>query len=100
MSRLYDPTNPRFLSREEIARLSPADCAAACEELDQNILSTLHSIDSNFVETTRVITDVLIPSVERYGESSREIWDSVKVRFRTWVSYHQFHYHLVIFRKV
>lgn len=79
MSRLYDPQNPRLLTPEEIARLSPAECAAACEELDQNILSTLLSIDANFAETTRIVTDVLIPIVERYGRSSKQIWDSVKV---------------------
>lgn len=68
-----------MLTREELARLSPAECAAACEELDQNILSTLQSIDSNFVETTRIVTDVLIPIIEKYGRSSKQIWDSVKV---------------------
>lgn len=79
MSRLYDPQNPRFLSREEVARLNPAACAAACEELDQNILSTLQNIDANFVETTRIVTDVILPTAERYGRSSKQIWDSIKV---------------------
>lgn len=80
MSRFYDPQNPRMYTREEIARLSPAAVAAASEELDQNILSTLQSIDANFVETTRIVTDVLIPITEKYGRSSKQIWDSVKVR--------------------
>ena len=81
MSRLYDPHNPRMLTREEIARLNPVECAAACEELDQNILSTLQSIDADFADTTRIVTDVLIPIVEKYGSSSKQVWDSVKVSF-------------------
>ncbi|KAK9900747.1 hypothetical protein P389DRAFT_16939 [Cystobasidium minutum MCA 4210] len=79
MSRLYDPHKPRMLTREEVARLNPVECAAACEELDQNILSTLQSIDANFAETTRIVTDVLIPIVEKYGSSSKHVWDSIKL---------------------
>ena len=69
MSRVYyDSRNPRLLSDEEIARLGPRESAACCEEIDEN-----------FVAATRTVTDKLIPAVEGYGRSSKQIWDSVKV---------------------
>lgn len=80
MSRLYyDPNQPRMLTPEEIATLNPTECAALCQQVDQNILDTLQKIDDNFVGATRTVTDRLIPAVEGYGRSSKVVWDSVKV---------------------
>lgn len=75
--------SPRMLSDAELSRLGPTECAALCEQVDQNIVSVLQKIDESFVASTRTITDVLLPSVEAYGRDSKEIWDSVKVRGRT-----------------
>ena len=71
-----------MLSDAELSRLGPTECAALCEQVDQNIVSVLQRIDESFVASTRTITDVLLPSVEAYGRDSKEIWDSVKVRNR------------------
>ena len=80
MSRLYyDPQNPRLLSDEEIAQLSPREAAACCEQIDQNVVNVLQEIDESFGSATRTVTDRLIPAVEGYGRSSKKIWDSVKV---------------------
>lgn len=75
-----DLSNPRLLSEDEIARLSPGQLASLNEQLDQNILHTLQRIDANFAGCTRTITDGILPALEGYGRSSKQVWDSVKVR--------------------
>ncbi|KAH9818280.1 hypothetical protein DFH28DRAFT_110053 [Melampsora americana] len=74
----YDPKHPRLLSDEEINELSPAECDAACLQVDQILVSLLQNIDANFGRTHRTITHKIIPEVERYGEASRGIWEGLK----------------------
>ncbi|EGF97156.1 uncharacterized protein MELLADRAFT_70176 [Melampsora larici-populina 98AG31] len=74
----YDPKNPKLLSDEEINELSPAECDAACLQVDQILVSLLQNIDANFGRTHRTITHKILPEVERYGEASRGIWEGLK----------------------
>ncbi|KAG0152328.1 hypothetical protein CROQUDRAFT_70474 [Cronartium quercuum f. sp. fusiforme G11] len=74
----YDPKHPRLLSDTEIEGLSPAECDAACLQIDQILVSLLQNIDANFGRTHRTITQKILPEVERYGEASRGIWEGLK----------------------
>lgn len=68
------------MTDEELSQLNPQQCIAACEQIDQNIVALLQRIDEKFVSATRTVTDRLIPAVEDYGRSSKQTWDSVKVK--------------------
>ena len=74
----YDPANPRMLTDDEIASLSAADVQAACDQLDQNTVGVLQQIDENFAKANLVLNQRILPAVQRYGENSLQIWESVK----------------------
>lgn len=74
----YDPKHPKLLSDKEINELSPAECDAACLQVDQILVSLLQNIDANFGRTHRTITQKILPEVERYGEASKGIWEGLK----------------------
>ena len=80
MSFYADLLHPKLLSDEELERLNALQVAALNEQLDQNIVNTLQRIDANFAASTQLITDGILPALENYGRSSKQIWDSVKVR--------------------
>lgn len=73
----------RLLSDDELRQLSPSECAAWCEQLDLGIVDTLQQIDADFAAATRTVAEGILPAVEEYGRSSKEIWDSVRVSWRT-----------------
>jgi len=83
MRRAVDPTlssiDAALLTDAQIATLGVAECSAFIEQLDQDIVTSLQATDANFLRATRAITEKLLPAVEKYGEASREIWQSVKV---------------------
>ncbi|PLW51757.1 hypothetical protein PCANC_05540 [Puccinia coronata f. sp. avenae] len=74
----YDPKQPRLLSEQEIAELSPAECDAACLQIDQILVNILQNIDADFGKSHRIITDKILPDLERYGEASKGIWEGLK----------------------
>jgi len=74
----YDPKQPRLLSEQEIAELTPAECDAACLQVDQILVNILQNIDADFGKSHRIITDKILPDLERYGESSKGIWEGLK----------------------
>ncbi|KAH8923183.1 hypothetical protein BT69DRAFT_1242413 [Atractiella rhizophila] len=74
----FDPINPKFFTEEEINALSPAECAEACSQLQQNITSCLLRVDTSFVNTHRMIVEQLLPMVEEYGEHCKDIWEGMK----------------------
>ncbi|KNZ61767.1 hypothetical protein VP01_135g3 [Puccinia sorghi] len=78
----YDPKQPRLLSEQEIAELSPAECDAACLQVDQILVFVFFvDIDADFGKSHRIITDKILPDLERYGEASKGIWEGLKARF-------------------
>lgn len=76
----YDIKEPRMLSDDEMARMTAGDINAACDQVDQHIVSTLQNIDRNLSNANRTVIEKVLPKVTQYGESSKSIWDSVKVR--------------------
>ncbi|KAA1103417.1 DASH complex subunit ask1 [Puccinia graminis f. sp. tritici] len=74
----YDPKQPRLLTEHEIAQLSPAECDAACLQVDQILVNILQNIDADFGKSHRIITDKILPDLERYGEASKGIWEGLK----------------------
>ncbi|KAI9605483.1 hypothetical protein KEM48_002182 [Puccinia striiformis f. sp. tritici PST-130] len=44
----YDPKQPRLLTEDEIAQMSPAECDAACLQIDQISVNILQNIDADF----------------------------------------------------
>jgi hypothetical protein len=45
----YDPKQPRLLSEQEIAELSPAECDAACLQIDQILVNILQSQSHQYI---------------------------------------------------
>ena len=78
----YDVSNPRMLSDDEIARLTPAECLAASTQIDANLVGVLQEIDASLSEANQIINQRILPAVQKYGENSQQIWESVKVRRR------------------
>ncbi|KAH9462997.1 hypothetical protein MJO28_008873 [Puccinia striiformis f. sp. tritici] len=74
----YDPKQPRLLTEDEIAQMSPAECDAACLQIDQISVNILQNIDADFGKSHRIITDKILPDLERYGEASKGIWEGLK----------------------
>ncbi|OLL22546.1 DASH complex subunit ask1 [Neolecta irregularis DAH-3] len=48
------------------------------ETLEQSITLTLQEIDHNFSKCHQIITSCILPLVEKYSDSSKEIWSSSK----------------------
>ena len=69
-----------LLTDEQIATLGVAECSAFLMQLDQQLIVSLQATDAHFLRATRAVTDKILPSIEKYGEASREIWESAKVR--------------------
>ncbi|KAI5481572.1 DASH complex subunit ASK1 [Pseudohyphozyma bogoriensis] len=74
----YDAANPRMLTEEEIHRLTPQDCQAACDQIDQNLVGVLQEIDECLSQADLIVNLRLLPAVQKYGENSQQIWESVK----------------------
>ncbi|POY72466.1 hypothetical protein BMF94_4292 [Rhodotorula taiwanensis] len=74
----YDPSKPRMLTSEEMARMSPAELQAAIDQIDQLQIRSLRGIDEEFDRGNRIILDEIIPLVEQYGENSAKIYESIK----------------------
>jgi hypothetical protein len=73
----FDPANT--LTDEEIATLGPGEVHAACDQIDQHISTVLQQIDENFAQANLVLNQRILPAVQKYGENSQQIWESVKV---------------------
>ena len=58
--------------------MSPAECDAACLQVDQILVNILQNIDADFGKSHRIITDKILPDLERYGEASKGIWEGLK----------------------
>ncbi|KAM0749523.1 hypothetical protein T439DRAFT_51922 [Meredithblackwellia eburnea MCA 4105] len=79
MSRqYYDPNNPVMLSIDEISRLTPQECLAATNQIDQNLVQVLLDIDHSLIRANTIINHDILPNVQQYGEHSQQIWNSVK----------------------
>ncbi|POW20118.1 hypothetical protein PSHT_03923 [Puccinia striiformis] len=81
-----------LLTEDEISQMSPAECDAACLQIDQilfglPILLFLSSvlvidIDADFGKSRRIITDKILPDLERYGEGKQaHVGGSIKASF-------------------
>ncbi|KAI9275718.1 DASH complex subunit Ask1-domain-containing protein [Phascolomyces articulosus] len=58
---------------------------AELEKLQQEITLTLQAIDENFARCTQIVSQGIIPEVERYSAASKRVWDGLKV----WVYFFQ-----------
>ena len=76
----YAPADPKMLTEYEISQMSSADVQAACDQIDQNMVGVLSKMDEEFSKANQILFERILPAVAKYGESSQEIWESVKVR--------------------
>ena len=68
-----------MLSEYEISQMSSADVQAACDQIDQNMVGVLSKMDEEFSKANQILFERILPAVSKFGESSQEIWESVKV---------------------
>ncbi|KAH8155307.1 uncharacterized protein LAJ45_00317 [Morchella importuna] len=61
-----------------MAQRPPLTLTAELEKLEQSITLTLQEIDHNFSKTHRIVTNSIIPIVERYAKESTAVWEGSK----------------------
>lgn len=79
MSSRYSPSSPRALTEADIHSIPPSEIQATCDQLDQGTIVILQQIDENFAKANQVLNERILPGVQRHGENSQQIWESVKV---------------------
>lgn len=90
-SNALNRISARDLTEAQIRMLSASQCLHLTDQLDQELLSLMQSLDGHFLRATGIITEKILPNVEKYGENSRDIWEAVKVgpdietRFYPWL---------------
>ena len=48
--------------------------------MDQILVSQLQRIEENFALSTQILNDVILQQVQKHGENSQAIYESIKVR--------------------
>ncbi|GCB22711.1 DASH complex subunit ask1 [Aspergillus awamori] len=66
------------MSRPSSMAQRPLTLTEELEKLEQSITLTLQEIDHNFSQAHRIVTTNILPLVEQYAESSRDVWDGAK----------------------
>ncbi|RAK71638.1 DASH complex subunit ASK1 [Aspergillus fijiensis CBS 313.89] len=56
----------------------PLTLTEELEKLEQSITLTLQEIDHNFSQAHRIVTTSVLPLIEQYSESSRDVWEGAK----------------------
>ncbi|KAI8061037.1 DASH complex subunit Ask1-domain-containing protein [Gongronella butleri] len=59
--------------------LSEEEATEKLEKLQQNITLTLQEIDHNFAKCNHIVTSGLLPELDRYRATIKEIWHSSKL---------------------
>lgn len=52
--------------------------AESLERTEQSITLALQEIDRNFAKATHIVTNSILPVIERYGQNSRDLWKNVE----------------------
>ncbi|PLB36454.1 DASH complex subunit ASK1 [Aspergillus candidus] len=66
------------MSRPSSISQRPLTLTEELEKLEQSITLTLQEIDHNFSQAHRIVTTSILPVVEQYAESSRDVWEGAK----------------------
>ncbi|KKK12696.1 hypothetical protein AOCH_000365 [Aspergillus ochraceoroseus] len=66
------------MSRPSSMAQRPLTLTEELEKLEQSITLTLQEIDHNFSRAHRIVTTSILPVVEQYAESSRDVWEGAK----------------------
>ncbi|PYH98534.1 hypothetical protein BO71DRAFT_480244 [Aspergillus ellipticus CBS 707.79] len=66
------------MSRPNSMSQRPLTLTEELEKLEQSITLTLQEIDHNFSQAHRIVTTSILPVVEQYAESSRDVWEGAK----------------------
>ena len=53
---------------------------AELEKLQQEVTLLLQAIDENFTRCQQIVSQGIIPEVERYATASKRVWEGLKVR--------------------
>ncbi|KAG0367454.1 hypothetical protein BC939DRAFT_498896 [Gamsiella multidivaricata] len=62
---------------------STAEVLDEIERLEQSITRTLQEIDQSFSDCQIIVSSKILPQIDRYAESSREVWEHA----RRWLSF-------------
>lgn len=52
---------------------------AATSQIDQILIVKLQAIDSYFAQCTQIVSDHILAKVQKHGENSQAIYESIKV---------------------
>ncbi|ANB12782.1 hypothetical protein AWJ20_1052 [Sugiyamaella lignohabitans] len=63
-------------SRNTGAPTSNTALAEELEKTEQSITLALQEIDKNFAQANRIISESILPSIEKYSQESRRLWDN------------------------
>ncbi|KAF9108485.1 DASH complex subunit ask1 [Mortierella sp. GBA35] len=63
--------------------LTTDDVLDEIERLDQNITRTMQEIDQSFSDCQIIVSTKILPQIDRFAESSREVWEHA----RLWTSF-------------
>ncbi|OJK04830.1 hypothetical protein ASPACDRAFT_1884461 [Aspergillus aculeatus ATCC 16872] len=66
------------MSRPSSMAQRPLTLTEELEKLEQSITLTLQEIDHNFSQAHRIVTTSVLPLIEQYSESSRDVWEGAK----------------------
>ncbi|CAO3643454.1 unnamed protein product [Cunninghamella echinulata] len=50
------------------------------EKVQQHITLTLQAIDLNFAQCNQIVSASMLPTVDKYNEATREIWNNSKLQ--------------------
>ncbi|KAG0313340.1 DASH complex subunit ask1 [Linnemannia gamsii] len=63
--------------------LTTDDVLDEIERLDQNITRTMQEIDQSFSDCQIIVSSKILPQIDRFAESSREVWEHA----RLWINF-------------
>ncbi|PWY77446.1 DASH complex subunit ask1 [Aspergillus heteromorphus CBS 117.55] len=66
------------MSRQPSQAQRPLTLTEELEKLEQSITLTLQEIDHNFSQAHRIVTTSILPVVEQYADSSRDVWQGAQ----------------------
>lgn len=69
------------LSQQDIEKLTSAQIMNACNQLDNKIIRSLRGTDENIAKCTQIITQKILPSLERLGMAELRVGKGVEVYF-------------------
>ncbi|KAF9920645.1 DASH complex subunit ask1 [Linnemannia zychae] len=71
------------MSSSSAQSLTTDDVLDEIERLDQNITRTMQEIDQSFSDCQIIVSSKILPQIDRYAESSREVWKHAQL----WINF-------------